>query len=137
MTSSNHAEVLNGADKVDSISAVLDGLDKKQVRSVLKACKEKLNENGKITVKGIKNKNALILAGFTNVTGDSSAFTGVIKTFQPVSLDLGNSESSAPIDPESLLKAEDKIKPNTPIFHKILKKFKTKRLRNFFKNSQN
>jgi len=113
VTSSNHSEVLIGADRVDTISAVLDGLDKKQVRAVLKACKAKLNEGGEITVKGIKNKNALILAGFANVSGDSSAFSGVVKTFQPVSLDLGISENSTSIDPESLLKAEDKIKPNT------------------------
>merc|ERR1711879_853333 len=117
VNSGNHENLLKSAGKVKEIKADFEGLDKKAVRAALKSCKEKLEEEGTILVKGIKNKNALILAGFTQVAGDSSTgFTGQVKTFQAVSLNLGNSEASTPINPESLLKPEDKIKPNTTIY---------------------
>lgn len=119
ITAENHAEIINSLENgsQELIKANLEGLKKMEIRSVLKSVKEKLNaENGSVQVTGIK-KNALILAGYQQVeVSDLGVVTGSVpKEVKAVVLDLNTEEnkSSSTINPESLLKEEDKVKPDT------------------------
>merc|ERR1711976_779391 len=116
ITAENHSSTIaaleNGSQ--ESIKANLEGLKKIEIRSILKSIKEKLHpENGTIEVVGIK-KNALILAGYQEVVVlDSGAIKGAVpKEVKTVTLDLTENNDKK-INPDSLLKEEDKVKPET------------------------
>merc|ERR1711976_453780 len=116
ITAENHPSTIaaleNGSQ--ESIKANLEGLKKMEIRSILKSIKEKLHpENGTIEVVGIK-KNALILAGYQEVVVlDSGAIKGAVpKEVKTVTLDLTENNDKK-INPDSLLKEEDKVKPDT------------------------
>ena len=113
ITAENHAEVLGqlANSSQESIKANLEGMKKMEIRAVLKSIKDKLTATGRVEVSGIK-KNSLILAGYQQVEVlDSGVITGCLpKEIKTVVLDLNNDEA---INPDSLLKAEDKVKPDT------------------------
>jgi len=97
-----------------SIKIITVALESKTGRKeALRLCKSKLTADGKVVVSGLKNKNALILAGFSDVTfsEDKVATGGIPKETKAVV--LNTETASASINPESLLKEEDKQKPNT------------------------
>ena len=114
ITSENHSEVVASfADATQElIEANLEGMKKMEIRAVLKSIKDKLHpENGIIKVTGIK-KNALILAGYQGVKVlDTGAVQGSVpKEVKTVTLELSGENK---INPDSLLKEEDKVKPET------------------------
>merc|ERR1712014_45117 len=115
LTSENYTVALEAASNIQKIQANFSDLKKADLRAALKLCKEKMDPiNGSITVENIK-KNTLILAGFQNIikNADGSFSGSMPQEIQAVNLDLNELKSKNKINPDSLLTAEDKLKPDT------------------------
>ena len=120
LTSENYTVALEAATNIQKIQANFSDLKKADLRAALKLCKEKMDPiNGSITVENIK-KNTLILAGFQNIVKNADgSFSGSMpQEIQAVNLNLDelklkSQQNNQKINPDSLLTAEDKLKPDT------------------------